>query len=96
MVRIIRKFTTGDVGIFRILKLLFKGLTASTFCGNIYNEKGKERTGAMKKFIGNLILGILIIIGLWIIGSYIDIVLHNLDKPLYSNLNFFNLLLKRY
>lgn len=59
-------------------------------------RKGKERTGAMKKFVGNLILGILIIIGLWIIGSYIDIVLHNLDKPLYSNLNFFNLLLKRY
>lgn len=61
----------------------------------IYNyRKGEKGSKEMKRFIGNLILGILIILGLWIVGSYIDIVLHNLDKPLYSNLNFFNLVLK--
>lgn len=49
----------------------------------------------MKKFVSNLILGISIIFGLWVVGSYIDIVIHNLDKPLYSDLNFFNLLLKK-
>ena len=49
----------------------------------------------MKKFLSiikNIIIFIFIVFDIWFLISYIDIIIHNLSMPKYSNINLIYLL----
>ena len=52
------------------------------------DDKGEK----MKKFLKNIPYIILTLFLLWVVLSYIDIVIHNLSTPKYSNVNLIYLL----
>lgn len=74
-------------------KIIGKGLTNNLKYSIIFIEKRKEVK--KMKILNKVFCIICILFLLWIILSYFDVILHNLDEePIYKFWNFFQLLVE--
>lgn len=74
-------------------KIIGKGLTNNRKYSIIFIEKRKEVK--KMKILNKIFCIISILFLLWVILSYFDVILHNLDEdPIYKFWNFFQLLVE--